>query len=322
MMRADDVTDQFITVFDHGFVHHGVTMFDSLRRWHPQARLAVIAMDARCMDILRRLNCPDLVVIPVEQVLDDRLRAVRPQRTRAEFCWTLSPVAVQTALALAGPGGCGIYVDADLWFRGRIDGWFAAMEGQPAELQIVEHGFSPTQKQRWEHKAGRFCVQWVAAREGAVARRLLHWWRERCTEWCFHRFEPGRFGDQKYLDAWPERAEGRLHILPGSVIGAPWNMDGYARTVESPWNPSCFHFHTFRAITNGWRWVKGYRIPAVAQDWYASYQEELESTMARIRAVDANWSPSRMDPHGLWQRAKAVAGLITGLETRKDFRHG
>lgn len=314
------MTDQFITLFDHGFAHHGLVLYRSLRRWHPQARLAVIAMDARCETLLRGLACPDLSIIPVEEVLDDGLRAVRADRSRSEFCWTLSPVAVQTALALAGPGGRGIYVDADLWFRGRVDALLAGMDGCDAGLQVTEHGFPTARAKRWERKAGRFCVQWVAARDGTVAHRLLQWWRERCTEWCFHRFEPGRFGDQKYLDAWPGMAEGRLHVLPAESIAAPWNMGWLMRERQASWDPPCVHFHAFRAISRGWRQVKGYRLPASVHDWYAAYQGGLETAMTDLRAVDGTWTPTLMDPQGPWQHLKAMVGLLSGHEMRTMSR--
>lgn len=39
-------------------------------------------------------------------------------------------------------------------------------------------------------------------RNNQQGRKVLTWWRKACLEWCYNRFEDGRFGDQKYLDDW------------------------------------------------------------------------------------------------------------------------
>jgi hypothetical protein len=88
----------------------------------------------------------------------------------------------------------------------------------------------------------------------------LNWWRERCLEWCYDRFEDGKFGDQKYLDDWPDRFEGihELRHLGGGV--APWNMSQYSYKMDDkevylkktdPWSRLVFfHFHSLKIYNN------------------------------------------------------------------------
>ena len=50
-------------------------------------------------------------------------------------------------------------------------------------------------------------------------------------EWCFNRFEEGKFGDQKYLDKWPELFDDKVHILSNKeLLLAPWNATRFPYT--------------------------------------------------------------------------------------------
>jgi hypothetical protein len=74
---------------------------------------------------------------------------------------------------------------------------------------------------------GIYNVGWVSFRNDETGRSALEWWRERCLEWCFDRIEPDRFGDQKYLDDWPERFDGvRVSAIDAAGL-APWNEKRY-----------------------------------------------------------------------------------------------
>ena len=90
---------------------------------------------------------------------------------------------------------------------------------------ITPHRYTPQYDQ--SEKTGIYCVQFVYFRNNQQGRKVLTWWRKACLEWCYNRFEDGRFGDQKYLDDWPERFEG-VHVLQHLGGGvAPWNMQQY-----------------------------------------------------------------------------------------------
>lgn len=91
--------------------------------------------------------------------------------------------------------------------------------------------------------------------------KVLNWWRNACLEWCYNRFEEGRFGDQKYLDDWPVRFEG-VHVLKHLGGGvAPWNMQQYLFKRENgiltgevlntgeKFEVIFFHFHSLMFVS-------------------------------------------------------------------------
>jgi tetratricopeptide (TPR) repeat protein len=84
----------------------------------------------------------------------------------------------------------------------------------------------------------------------------LHWWRDRCNEWCYARLENGRYGDQLYLNDWTERFR-RVAVLKHIGAGtAPWNHDQYTfqrdhakRIMVNEYPLIFYHFHSLVFIT-------------------------------------------------------------------------
>jgi hypothetical protein len=111
---------------------------------------------------------------------------------------------------------------------------------------------------------------------------VLEWWRQRCFEWCYARFENGKFGDQKYLDDWTTRFE---NIYVPTHIGcglAPWNVNQYdlilnddklyvQDKITKEKNVIIFyHFHNLKKInvsSDSLLWYLGfYKIDIIAKD--------------------------------------------------------
>ena len=91
---------------------------------------------------------------------------------------------------------------------------------------IVPHRYAPRYRGA-EATSGAYNVEWLTFRRDEHGLAALTWWRDRCLEWCYFRYEDGKMGDQKYLDDWPERFES-VHVLrhPGGGL-APWNAEQY-----------------------------------------------------------------------------------------------
>jgi SAM-dependent methyltransferase len=218
--------NEFCTLFDVNYLPRGLVLYRSLERHCPDFRLRVFCMDAETKQILDRLRLPCLAAIGLDELEahDRELLAVKPTRTQVEYCWTATPAVCAYALETEPELEAITYLDADLmFFRDPEPIW---QELGNDSVLIVPHRYAP-QWQAHEETSGIYNVEFMTFRRDKRGLEALHWWRDRCLEWCYFRFEDGKMGDQKYLDDWPQRFAG-VHVLehPGGGL-APWNVDQY-----------------------------------------------------------------------------------------------
>lgn len=243
--------NEFCTLFDVNYLPRGLVLYRSLERYCDDFRLRVFCMDEQTKGILDRLRLPRLTAIGLDELEahDRELLAVKPTRTQVEYCWTATP-AVCAYVLDTEPELEGItYLDADLMFFRDPEPIWHEFGGD--SVLIVPHRYAP-QWQPHEETSGTYNVEFMTFRRDERGLEALHWWRDRCIEWCYFRVEDGKMGDQKYLDDWPERFEG-VHVLehPGGGL-APWNVDRYelARTNGSVLVDDrelvFYHYHSLR----------------------------------------------------------------------------
>lgn len=218
--------NEFCTLFDANYLPRGLVLYRSLERHCDEFRLRVFCMDERTKEILDRLRLPRLKAIGLDELEshDHDLLAVKPTRSQVEYCWTATPAVCAFALETEPDLEAITYLDADLmFFRDPEPIWQEL--GDDSTL-IVPHRYAP-RLQADESASGIYNVEFLTFRRDERGLEALHWWRDRCLEWCYARVEDGKMGDQKYLDDWPERFEG-VHVLehPGGGL-APWNVERY-----------------------------------------------------------------------------------------------
>ena len=243
--------NEFCTLFDINYLPRGLVLYRSLERHCTDFWLRVFCMDTQTKEILDGLELPRLIAIGLDELEahDRELLAVKPTRTQVEYCWTATPAVCAYALETEPELEAITYLDADLmFFRDPEPIW---QELGDDSVLIVPHRYAP-QWQAHEETSGTYNVEFMTFRRDERGLGVLEWWRERCLEWCYFRFEDGKMGDQKYLDDWPERFAG-VHVLehPGGGL-APWNVDKYELARQ---NGSVFvddrelvfyHYHSLR----------------------------------------------------------------------------
>lgn len=212
---------QYCTYFDSNYLPRGVLMIRSLLRHDPTAVVHVLCLDDVCAKALAALDLP-LRILPLQTLLeaDPAFARSRENRTLVEWYFTATSCLVHYLTQQHPEMQRLTYLDADLYFYASPE--VMLDEARDASVHIVEHRFSPAWAQLTVY--GRFNVGWITFTTGEEGCAVITDYRERCLEWCHDRLEGDRFGDQKYLDRWPERFPNCcVSQLQGANV-AWWNL--------------------------------------------------------------------------------------------------
>ncbi|WP_454881703.1 glycosyl transferase [Sphingobacterium detergens] len=237
--------NNFCTLFNSLYLSRGLAMYRSLEKQARNFHLYIFAFDDECYDTLTRLQLAKATIIPLSDFEDEQLLAIKPTRTAGEYCWTCTPSIILYSIRKFGLSNC-TYLDADLFFY--ADPIVIIEEARGASVIITPHRYTPMYED--SESGGTYCVQFVYFKNSSEGMAVLEWWRAACIEWCYNRREPGRFGDQKYLDLWTTMFTG-VHVsehLGGGV--APWNVQQYDfdHKIGQLWGKELVSQHLFPVI--------------------------------------------------------------------------
>jgi hypothetical protein len=278
MLLAERV-EHFVTLFDHKFLPLGMALHASLSRHARGNQLWIVCMDEQVERQLNQLALADVKLIPLRSLETPELLAVKPTRNRGEYCWTLTPFVFDAVFARDSSATRVTYLDADLFFFRDPAILLRELDESGKQVLITEHAYAP--EYDLTDKAGRFCVQFLTVCNSEAARAVTSWWQQRCLEWCFHRHEDGKYGDQKYLDVWPVMFADEVHVLAQvrETLG-PWNV----RSRGDAQRPVFYHFHGLR-ITRPTRvqLFNGYCIGSAGERLYCDYLAALGEAARKLR---------------------------------------
>ncbi|HMA51662.1 MAG TPA: NAD-dependent epimerase/dehydratase family protein, partial [Magnetospirillaceae bacterium] len=220
-------THHYCTYFDSLYAPRGLIMIGSLFRHQPDAVVHVLCLDDLCLDILQALapQIPRVHPISLEELEkhDPELAACKGGRSKIEFYFTCTPCLPSYVLAQNPDIADITYLDADLFFYRDANLIFDEIGDK--SIAITPHKFPPTGKHN--ERYGIYNVAWITWRNDEIGRKCLADYRRNCIAWCYDHEEDGKFGDQKYLDSWPEDY-GSVAILDHKGVNvALWNVDNY-----------------------------------------------------------------------------------------------
>ncbi|MSU55017.1 MAG: glycosyl transferase [Candidatus Taylorbacteria bacterium] len=295
----------FCTLFDKGFLLKGVALHESLVKHAENFTLWILCMDTETRTTLEKLNLENVLLLSLQDIETEAVLNAKKTRNNREYCWTLSSVLTLYVMERNDIESIA-YLDADTYFFSSPETIYKEFENH--SILIIPHRLFWTRKDK-EKEVGKYNVSLPIFRKDENGLACLHWWQDRCLEWCFDRIEPNRYGDQKYLDFFEEKFMGVHPLQNEGANVATWNMEGkevtkkngvvyigdtpliffhysgfvlYPPTPLLPYGPDIFHKYT---------------KTSPAKDLiYRPYAKTLYRILDQIRHVDPQWS------HGLTPR--------------------
>lgn len=223
----------FCTLYDSYYMDKGIALYLSLANVTENFLLYVFCFDNKSYKILMDKSYPYVKAVHHSEFESPELLKLKKERSKAEYCWTCTPIVIEYVLRNYGEQSC-TYLDSDLYFFADPRILFKEIEENNADVVITKHRFKDNKYGRkLEERNGTYCVQFNYFKNTSAAAKVLTWWKEKCLEWCYDIPEPERMGDQKYLNYFLKLFKGvhELAYLGGGV--APWNLEQYRLDEKS-----------------------------------------------------------------------------------------
>ena len=245
----------YCTYFDKNYLSRGLALYSSLLKNHKSRfHLYVIAFDMFTYNFLKKKNFRFITCIYHQDFEDKDLKRVKKKRSAVEYLWTCTPSIILFFLQKYKLKSC-TYLDADIYFFSNPEIIYQNQKNY--SVFITSHNYHPKYDQT--ETSGKYCVQYLTFKNNKMGLRVLKWWRRKCIKWCYNRVEGNKFGDQKYLDSWPEKFLG-VEIAKHLGVGvAPWNAKRFKikkkRKIfilenDKNYELIFYHFHDLKFIFN------------------------------------------------------------------------
>lgn len=242
----------FCTYFDENYLPRAMAMYDSLLSHCSRFHIFMLCFDDKSADYLRSQNLKQATIITQHEFEkgDSSLIATKSGRSRLEYYYTCGPSLPLYVLRNNPEIDLITYLDADLLFYSDPQPLIDEIDGY--SIGITVHNFP---EYRPEPKEGKYNVGWLSFRRDDNGIACLEWWRKRCLEWCYERFENGKYADQLYLDQWPKLFNGVKVLEHKGANVAAWNVGDYAvyekkgQVMISGFPLIFYHFHGFKQIS-------------------------------------------------------------------------
>lgn len=221
----------FTTVVSQDHFFKFMALAASLRNVCRNFKLYVLCIHDILWHILKKIDIENVVPVMISELEDDTLAKIREDRHFHAYCWTLKPVFLHYVMENYGDCQYFAHLDADLFFYDNPDNIFN--ENPYATLYLTHHRNSRNFL-KYYATTGIYNTGFVGCRNTPIAFAAVNKWKNQCIEYCPITEDPVRkvFGDQRYVETWPDEFEGVHVVRSYGANTAVWNMQNYTVSIR------------------------------------------------------------------------------------------
>lgn len=278
------------TIFDSNYLIKAITLYKSALEYVPDCQFSFLCLDDESKKILDELKLPNLQTNIISDLKNIELEKVRQSRTRGEFAFTAKSnyLAYLIKTTEYSFGDIIIWADADILFYSSAKQLInEVLRGH--SIIRTSHKFK-TDKEYLNEKVGKYNAGMIFFKIDENSKQCIQEWSKQCIDWCFHRLEDGKLGDQMYLNDWHNKYKGVYDLPHKGVNTGTWNINNYKVTnVANRFYLDneiliCYHFHGIKTSLHRNR-IKIYPISIYHKDIYNVYTKALYQALKLVQTI-------------------------------------
>lgn len=142
-MLTNSQTEHFCTLFDSNFLPMGMALHESLLAHAQPFHLWILCVDELVEKQLEMIDLPPMTLIPLKEIETSDILAVKPGRSKREYCWTLTPFIFQAVFDRNPNLKRVTYLDADIFFFDDPQILLRELDESGKHVLITEHAYAP-----------------------------------------------------------------------------------------------------------------------------------------------------------------------------------
>jgi hypothetical protein len=225
------VKHYYCSTFSKDYAYKGLLLYNSIEQHDKDFNFFMICLHEEAKNLFEKMNLANAIIISLEEVEkeDKELLSVKSSRNDKEYIWTSKASVCLYLLNHFQEIDHIVWLDGDTFFLSNPDPIFTEWGDYSVTLTgekwLEEHSMLGETN-------GIYNTGFMGFKRDEYSMECLHWFRENLIEWCFDRWEKGRWSDQVYANDWPDRFQNVGVIENVGVNLTPYIIN--YRLLESP----------------------------------------------------------------------------------------